>query len=232
VSVDAANPANRPGTLVLVTGTSTGVGKTWWAAETARALRSSGIAVAARKPAQSFSPGETPTDADVLAAATGEPAHDVCPPHRWYETAMAPPMAAETLGRPAFTIAELAGELTWPTKPLVGLVEGAGGPRSPLAADGDTVDLAAAVAPDHLVLVADAGLGTINAVRLAAAVLAGIAPVTVVLNRFDAADGLHARNRAWLEEREGLAVVDSVDALLDRIGTRSLSWGFSRPIGR
>jgi dethiobiotin synthetase len=224
--------ANRPGTLVVVTGTGTEVGKTWWAAATAHALRSRGLAVAARKPAQSFPPGVAGTDADVLAAATGESAHDVCPAHRWYEVAMAPPMAAAALGRPTFTVADLVADLAWPPGADVGLIEGAGGPRSPLAADGDTVDLAAAVRPDAVVLVADAGLGTINAVRLAAPALAAIAPLTVVLNRYDADDDLHVRNRAWLAEREGLAVVDSVDDLLRRIGTRPLSWGGSRPIGR
>jgi dethiobiotin synthetase len=229
VSPDAAD---RPGTLILVTGTGTGIGKTWWAAATARALCSRGLSVAARKPAQSFAPGDTATDADLLAAATAEAAQDVCLPHRWYEVAMAPPMAAEVLGRPAFTISDLAGELTWPSGTLVGLIEGAGGSRSPLAADGDTVDLAAAVRPDAVVLVADAGLGTINAVRLAAPDLAEIAPLTVALNRYDAADDLHGRNRAWLAEREGLQVVDSVDALCGRIGARSLSSGTDPPIGR
>jgi dethiobiotin synthetase len=219
----SADPAGRPGALVVVTGTGTGVGKTWWAAATARALRSSGRSVAARKPAQSFAPGDTETDADVLAAATGESAHAVCPAHRWYEVAMAPPMAAAALGRPAFTIADLSGELAWPPGTEVGLVEGAGGPRSPLAADGDTVDLAAAVRADAFVLVADAGLGTINTVRLAAPVLAAVAPVTVVLNRYDAADALHRANRSWLVEREGIAVVDSIDVLSGWIAPRSLS---------
>jgi dethiobiotin synthetase len=228
----SADATNRPGTLIVVSGTGTEVGKTWWAAATARALRSLGLAVAVRKPAQSFPSGATETDADVLAAATGESARDVCLAHRWYELAMAPPMAAAALGRPAFAVADLVAELAWPPGTDVGLVEGAGGPRSPLAADGDTVDFAAAVRPDAVVLVADAGLGTINVVRLAAPALSAIAPLTVVLNRYDATDDLHARNRAWLEEREGLAVVDSVDALLARIGTRSLSWGSSRPIGR
>ncbi len=48
----------------------------------------------------------------------------------------------------------------------MGLVETAGGVRSPLAADGDCLDYCAALDPDVVVLVADAGLGTINAVRL------------------------------------------------------------------
>jgi dethiobiotin synthetase len=94
----------------------------------------------------------------------------------------------------------------------VGLVETAGGLRSPLAADGDCLDLCAALRPDVVVLVADAGLGTINAVRLTldalgAALSPAVASTVVVLNRYDADMDLHRRNRAWLQERDGLTVV-------------------------
>ena len=48
-------------------------------------------------------------------------------------------------------------------------------------------------------LVADAGLGTINAVRLTTEALGALgAPQVVVLNRFDASIDLHERNRSWL----------------------------------
>ena len=66
-------------------------------------------------------------------------------------------------------------------------------------------------------LVADAGLGTINAVRLALAVLREVAPVTVALNRYDPGDDLHRRNADWLTERTGFAVMTSVDSLVSRI---------------
>ena len=80
---------------------------------------------------------------------------------------MAPPMAAEALGRPPFTLADLVASCDWPAPAVdVGLVETAGGVRSPLAADGDCLALCAELTPDLVVLVADAGLGTINAVRL------------------------------------------------------------------
>ena len=92
-------------------GTGTEVGKTWVAARLATVLRERGLRVAARKPAQSFEPGEGPTDAEVLGAATGEDPGTVCPHHRWYEAPMAPPMAADALGRPPIAIAELAGEI-------------------------------------------------------------------------------------------------------------------------
>lgn len=209
----------RPEQLVLVTGTATEVGKTWFAAVALGLLRARGVAVAARKPVQSNEAGEHPTDAEVLAAATGETADAVCLPHRSYARAMAPPMAAEVLGRPAFTVDELAAELHWPAAVAVGFVEGVGGPRSPISSDGDTVALAAAIDPDVVVLVADAGLGTINAVRLSVEPFAGRA-VVVALNRFDDGDEVHVANLRWLEERDAVDVVTSPTELVERL-TRS-----------
>ena len=117
---------------------------------------------------------------------------------------MAPPMAAAVLGLAPPTLAELAAEIdsSWPARGAdVGLIEGAGGVASPLAADGDTADLGRAVAAEVALVVADAGLGTINAVRLAVGALAPI-PVVVYLNRFEAGDDLHRRNRDWLTGRD------------------------------
>jgi len=201
----------RPRRVVAVVGTGTDIGKTWIAARVLTELRAAGCHVAARKPAQSFAPDDDPAglDAAVLGAATGEPAPEVCPTHRWYETPMAPPMAAESLGRPPFTIDDLAGELRWPADAAdVGLVETAGGIRSPLAVDGDCLDYCAALRPDLLVLVADGGLGTINAVRLNTEALAPLGvPTVVVLNRFDAGSDLHQRNLEWLGGRDRQRVV-------------------------
>jgi dethiobiotin synthetase len=210
----------RPERLVLVTGTGTEVGKTWVACRLAQALRERGLIVAARKPVQSYAASDhlAGTDAALLAEATGETAHLVCPQHRWYPVAMAPPMAADVLGRPGFTVADLVRELAWPAGVAVGLIECAGGVRSPLAADGDALALAEALHPERVVVVADAGLGTINAVRLAAAAVEGW-PVSVVLNRFDATLDLHQRNRVWLAERDGLhVVVDGADLVATIVG--------------
>ena len=201
--------------LVVVTGTGTEVGKTWVGAELLRSLRARGEVVAARKPVQSFEPGAGPTDAEVLAEATGQAPEEVCPGQRSYELAMAPPVAARELRRPVPLLAELTDEVRWAAGTTIGLVEGVGGPRSPMAGDGDTVDLAALLEPAAVVLVADAGLGTINAIRLCLPVLARW-PTTVVLNRFDATSRLHATNRAWLED-EGVDPVIGVEALADRL---------------
>jgi dethiobiotin synthetase len=115
-------------------------------------------------------------------------------------------MAADTLGRPAFAISDLLAELSWGAEEVdLGLVETAGGVRSPLALDGDCLAYCAAIAPDVVLLVADAGLGTINLVRLTMDALdASLSDVSVVvaLNRYDEADPIHAGNRDWL--RSGL----------------------------
>ena len=158
----------RPGRLVVVTGTGTGVGKTWATCVMARHFRAIGLKVCARKPAQSFGADDGPSDAERLAEATGETSAEVCPPWRWYSRPMAPPMAAESLGLAPFRLADISSELHWPPGVDVGLVEPAGGVASPQAADADSVDVVERLAPDLVVLVAGAGLGALNDVRLAA----------------------------------------------------------------
>ena len=79
-----------------------------------------------------------------------------------------------------------------------------------------------AIAPDHVVLVADAGLGTINAVRLSvdALVDGGIRPEpVVVLNRYDPTSDVHQRNLAWLRDVDAISVmpVTDLDSLADRL---------------
>jgi dethiobiotin synthetase len=198
----------RPRRLVVVVGTGTGVGKTHWSAAILAGVRAAGRVVAARKPAQSYAPEETATDAHLLAEASGQAPEDVCPPARWYPLPMAPPMAAEALGMAPPTMAVLLAP-RWPPDVDLGVLEAAGGLRSPLALDGDGADLVAATAPDDVLLVADAGLGTISAVRLALHALAGVhdGPVVVALNRYAPGDELHEGNRAWLAERDGFDVV-------------------------
>lgn len=204
----------RPDRLVVMLGTGTGVGKTWLAASVLSRLRQAGLTVAARKPVQSFASCDGATDAEVLAAATGEPPDEVCPRPRWYAMAMAPPIAAAFLGSAPPMLQDLLAELVWPSERVrVGLVETVGGPRSPLADDADSAALAAAIDADLHLLVAHAGLGAINSVRLCAAVLP--APLVVFLNRFDGGD-VHDRNRRWLQA-EGHEVIVDPAALAGRV---------------
>lgn len=195
----------RPERLVAVVGTHTEVGKTWAGQQLLRTWRARGLSVAARKPVQSFDPGSTPTDAELLAAASAEDVHVVCPANRWYERAMAPPMAADALNRPRITLAQLIDEIRWPARADVGLVETVGGVLSPLAHDGSSLDLLRLLEPDDVLLVADASLGAINAIRLCMQVLATYR-VEVLLNGYDAANELHRLNAEWLREQDGLRI--------------------------
>jgi dethiobiotin synthetase len=218
--VTATGVALRPERVVLVCGTGTEVGKTWVSSRLLRELRGRGATVAARKPAQSFDIDSEglrlggATDAELLGAASGEHPGAVCHSFRSYHRAMAPPMAAEALGLPAFTVDDLIEEMVWPSHQVqVGVVEMAGGVRSPQASDGDATDVLSALNPDVVLLVADAGLGTINEVRMSmdalATVTCGMPGVRteVVLDRFDGHHDIHRRNREWLSVRHGYQTV-------------------------
>jgi dethiobiotin synthetase len=207
---------------VVVTGTGTEIGKTWVAVEVLGALRRSGWSVATRKPSQSFAVGEGATDAERLAAATGEDAADVCPPHRSYRVPMAPPMAAEALGLRPARIDELVKETNESLGSVdvdIALIEAAGGVAAPQADDGDTCALIQGLKPDLVVLVGPAGLGTINLVRLSMAALAPW-PTIVYLNRYDTHGDLHVRNRAWLVERDGFEVTTDIVSLVSWVVPR------------
>jgi dethiobiotin synthetase len=206
---------NRPRQLIGVLGTHTEVGKTYVLAQWLAMLRAQGYTVTARKPVQSFGVNDETTDAKQLAAATGESPAEICPSHRSYPLAYAPPMAADVLQRPGIRLAELIADLNWPKTYDVGAVETVGGPRSPIAHDGDSVELLLRLQPDRVLLVADAGLGTLNAVRLS---LTAAAPLrcVVVLNRYQADNELHRLNREWLRRDgiEGIVNLSELTSLL------------------
>lgn len=202
-----------PTRVIGVLGTHTEVGKTWVLSRVLEAARAKGVTVAARKPVQSFDPSQGPTDADLLAKAGGEDAALVCPSHRSYPVPMAPPMAADVLGRPRIHFQDVLREVTWPLGTERVFIETVGGPRSPLAHDADSVDLLHRLQVDTVLLVADAGLGTINSIRLSLAVVHPL-PTFVLLNRYDADNDLHTLNLQWLRERYGIEVGVSIESVL------------------
>ncbi|MEZ5180196.1 MAG: hypothetical protein R2746_18440 [Acidimicrobiales bacterium] len=190
----------RPRVLVVVAGTATEIGKTWVAAAHPRAPRAQGVAVAARKPAQSFDPEDpAPTDAEVLGAASGEDPSTVCPAHRCYEVALAPPMAADVLGRPAPMVDDLIDELRWPDPAVdLGWLETVAWPRSPIAEDADAVVLAELVEPD--VWSWWPTPGSAPSTPCWCRWRRSPASAWWSLNRFDPADDLHVRNLRWLRD--------------------------------
>jgi dethiobiotin synthetase len=203
---------SRPSLLIGVIGTNTEVGKTWVTAQLLATLKLRGTRVAARKPVQSYAPDDINTDAARLAGASGEDVADICPAHRCYPLALAPPMAAHALGRGPLRMADVISEIRWPANIDIGFVETVGGVRSPLASDGDSIDLVRRLEVDRMLLVADAELGTINAVRLTLAAV-GATPTVVYLNRFQRDNELHELNRRWLIDQDRLTVITDVHSL-------------------
>lgn len=193
--------------LVLVTGTDTGVGKTVVTAAVAATVRAAGRTVAVVKPAQTGTAAGEPTDvAEVVRLAA--PDHAVTLAE--YPEPLAPLMAARHAGASPLRLDDVVPVV----RDLIQeydlvLVEGAGGLLVPLgqAASGagwTLLDLAAAVDPNTVVVVARAGLGTLNhtALTLAELARAGL-PAAVVIGAWPARPELvHRSNLAHL--RDGL----------------------------
>ncbi len=173
---------------VFITGTDTGVGKTFVGTRLAAWLAGRGLQVRPRKPVESGCPclkgGLLPQDALAYHQAVGgmEPLERICP-YR-FEAALSPERAARLAGV-ELRLAELvAACLDGVGAEDFLLVEGAGGFYSPLAADGLNADLAVALGLPVLLIAADR-LGAIHQVLVTAEAIArrGLTLAGVVLNR-------------------------------------------------
>ncbi|MCA9773194.1 MAG: dethiobiotin synthase [Myxococcales bacterium] len=220
-----AKPKSAP--AYFITGTDTGVGKTWVTSALAAAWRARGLRVGVMKPFESgcdrIGRALVPADASFLKAASGcpLPLETICP-YR-YQEALAPGVAAAR-----------AGETTDPKRldrcfkeiraaSDVVLVEGAGGLLVPA---GRTVDDAEWLMTDlaahwklPLLVVARLGLGTINHTLLTVrhARSLGLKVAGVILNDSCGDGGVDAETnpdvlRALLEKTPLLGVMPRVDA--------------------
>lgn len=157
-------------TVMAVSGTGTGVGKTVCTAALAALALRAGRRVAVLKPAQTgVRPGE-PGDADEVARlAPGTTVRELVR----YPDPLAPATAARRAGMPglpAERAARAAAELEDEGHDLV-LVEGAGGLLVRFDEQGSTLADAAALLSAPVLLVARAGLGTLNETALTAEAL-------------------------------------------------------------
>lgn len=151
---------------LFITGTGTGVGKTYVAALIAMALRDSGKRVGIYKPVASgckLEKGE-PLSPDALALweAAGRPGTllQVCPQR--FAAPLAPHLAARAEGRRVDPQRLRDGIEFWRETSDFVVVEGAGGLMSPLSDEDYNADLASEFGYPLLVVSANA-LGTINA---------------------------------------------------------------------
>lgn len=206
-------PSIRP---ILVTGTDTGVGKTWIAAALARALRAGGRRVVAIKPVETGCAGEVRGDEDGvrLAQATGqaEPQQAI--------VRLAAPVA------PAVALDEADTGIDFDAMMLrieryakdadVTVIEGAGGLLAPVTWEWNVADLAQALSAQALVVAADR-LGTINhtLLTLSALELTGIPLLGVVLVMPEVRDRSIDTNAAAIGRLAGIDRVATVPRTSD-----------------
>ena len=145
---------------VVVTGTDTGVGKTIVAAAISATATAAGLRVAVVKPCQTGTASGEECDADTVARLSA-PAYSTTLAS--YPDPLAPATAARIAGLPLLeldTVVEAARSLSH-THDLV-LIEGAGGALVSMGHnDWTVIDLATALSAP-VILVARAGLGTLN----------------------------------------------------------------------
>jgi len=154
---------------LLVTGTDTGVGKTVIASALVMALRARGVRAIGFKPAETGTGPTEVADSEWLARASGE--HDMLAvPLLQLSEPLAPAVAAERAGfaLDPDDVESRVAELRRAGYTVV--VEGAGGVMVPLAWDYTALDLACACDLDAIV-VARAGLGTLNHVAMTVIIL-------------------------------------------------------------
>ena len=190
---------------LLITGTDTGVGKTWVGRALSHALVAAGRKVVAVKPVETGcdSAGSHLEDGALLAAATGQ-AEPRSALFR-FAAPVAPALAAEREGQ-AIDLDALVLQIEGVSQGAeVLLVEGAGGLLAPLTWEWTVVDLARALGAAALVVAADR-LGTINHTQLtlSALELAGIDLVGVVLTPPETPDESTGTNAAAIERLSGV----------------------------
>ena len=206
-----------PPRIVFVTGTDSGVGKTWVGCALARALVRAGHRVVAIKVVETGTElNPSPIEDGVqLAAATGQRA----PLHALYRfrTPVAPAVAVELEGGKKLDFDTVVGEVERVARGSeITLVETAGGLLAPLAWDWNVVDLAEALGASVLVAAANR-LGTINhtLLTLGALELGGILAAGVVLSAAEVPDASSATNRDAIVRLSGLDRVLEVPRLTD-----------------
>lgn len=190
---------------ILITGTGSGVGKTWVGCALALALQSAGKQVVAIKPVEtgcSGAPGDR-EDGVLLAQATGQ----TQPTHAIFRLAeqVPPTLASDRSGITIdFDALVLKIERYAETAECL-LVEGTGGLLLPITWEWNMVDVARALGACALVVAVDR-LGTINhtLLTLSALELAGVPCAGVVLTTPEHPDQTTGTNGAAISRLSGV----------------------------
>ncbi|MFD7701820.1 dethiobiotin synthase [Streptomyces caelestis] len=211
--------------VMVITGTGTEVGKTVVTAAVAATALAAGRSVAVLKAAQTGVRPDEAGDAEEVARLAGAVTTDEL---ARYPDPLAPATAARRAGRAPVRpheVAERAAKLA--TEHDLVLVEGAGGLLVRFDAAGGTLADAAALLAAPVLVVASAGLGTLNVTELTARELRGrgLDLAGVVIGSWPAAPDLASRcNLLDLPDVTGAPLLGAVPAgagALDPAGFRS-----------
>ena len=204
---------------LFIIGTGTDVGKTYVTGLIVKKLREGGASAAYYKAAMSGNDRRAdgtliPGDALQVKRMSGieQPLEEMCP--YIYETAVSPHLAAKLEGKPLEMECVLkhfdyvCGKYEYIT------AEGSGGILCPLRFDEQQIQQEDFIKARSLscLMVADAGLGTINAVGLTAEYMkAHKIPVRgIIFNRYEPGNPLHEDNRLMCEAMTGLHIIACV----------------------
>ncbi|MFE6889333.1 dethiobiotin synthase [Streptomyces sp. NPDC057694] len=207
-------------TVWVVTGTGTEIGKTVTTAALAAVAVRAGRSVAVLKPAQTgVAPGE-PGDVDEVVRLAGEQVTGV--ELARYPEPLAPGTAAARAGLPPVRPAEIAeAAVKLAASHDLVLIEGAGGLLVHFDGEGSTLADAARLVGAPVLVVARAGLGTLNSVQLTAEALRsrGLVQAGVVIGSWPGEPGLAERcNVADLPIVAGAPLLGAVPAGAGRLG--------------
>ncbi|MFJ2949346.1 dethiobiotin synthase [Streptomyces sp. NPDC087226] len=199
--------------VMVITGTGTEVGKTVVTAALAATALAAGLSVAVLKAAQTGVRPDEPGDAAEVARLAGAVTTDEL---ARYPDPLAPATAARRAGRAPVRpheVAERAAKLA--TEHDLVLVEGAGGLLVRFDAAGGTLADAAALLAAPVLVVASAGLGTLNVTELTVRELRGrgLDPAGVVIGSWPDGPDLASRcNLLDLPDVTGVPLLGAVPA--------------------
>lgn len=196
----------------FITGSDTGVGKTWVSCQFIQQLADQGYRVKVRKPVESGCSekqggGRLPADGIALFEANGRYEElDIITPYR-FSAALAPDRAADIEGV-ELTLMDLLDAVTANTTVTdLLLVEGAGGFYSPVASDALNADLARELGL-NVIIVVDDRLGAINQALLTirAVLSEGLSIAAVILNQTATPSDDQIDNLADLQSHQDVPV--------------------------
>ncbi|MGN0178315.1 MAG: dethiobiotin synthase [Monoglobaceae bacterium] len=204
---------------LFITGTGTDVGKTYVTGLIIKKLRENEKNAAYYKAAMSGNNRRTdgsliPGDALQVKTISGikQPLEEMCP--YVYETAVSPHLASKIEGNPVETETILKGFDEVCCKYDYVTAEGSGGIICPLRFDEQKVQLEDFITARSMscLIIADAGLGTINAVVLTYEYMKAhnIPAKGIIFNHYESGNRLHEDNKLMCEYMTGLRVLACV----------------------